>query len=84
MGADKKGRIWIGRIVKMLANDLNVEVEHFEWLPDSADCEHLRLVVGGDQRQIEFRKAVLKDLAHQGLALEAACAKVTRALCKNA
>ncbi len=84
MRGDRKNRIWIGKIVRLLANDLDLKVEHLEWLPDTADCEHLRLVVGGDERRIEFRKALLKkNLAHQDLALEVAYAKVTRALCKS-
>lgn len=45
----------------MLANDLDLRVEHLEWLPDTADCEHLRLVVGGNERRIEFRKALLTE-----------------------
>ena len=65
-----------------MANDLDVRVEHLEWLPDTADCERLRLIVNGDERRIEFHKALLKkNLAHQDLALEVAYAKVTRALC---
>lgn len=80
MQAEEKSRIWIGRIVRMLANDLDLKVEHLEWLPDTADREHLRLVVGGDERRIEFRKALLKDLAHEDLALEATLTKVIRAL----
>ena len=84
MRGDRKSRIWIGRMVRLLADGLDLRVEHLEWLPDTADCAHLRLVVGGDERRIEFRKALLKkNLAHQSMALEAACAKVTRALCKK-
>jgi hypothetical protein len=84
MWEDKSNRIWIGRMVRALANDLDLRVEHLEWLPDSAHCEHLRLVVGGDERQIQFRKALLKNLPHQELALEVVSAQVTRALSKNA
>lgn len=84
MQAEEKSRTWINRIVKILANDLGVGVDHLEWLPETADCEHLRLVVGGDERRIEFRKAHLKDMAHEDLALEAALKKVIRALWKKA
>jgi hypothetical protein len=84
MREERKSRIWIGRMVRLLANDLDLRVEHLEWLPDTADCEHLRLIVDGDERRIEFRKALLKkNLAHQNMALEATYAKVTRALCKK-
>jgi hypothetical protein len=84
MQTEQQSRIWINRMVKILANDLGVGVEHLEWLPDTADCEYLRLVVGGDERRIEFRKTHLKDLAHEDLALEAALTKVIRALRKGA
>jgi hypothetical protein len=85
MREDKRNRLLIGRMVRLLANDLDLRVEHLEWLPDTADCEYLRLVVGGGEKRIEFRKTLLKkNLAHQGMALEAAFAKVTRALRERA
>ena len=85
MRGDRINRIWIGRMVRLLANDLDLRVEHLEWLPSSADYEHLRLIVDGDERRIEFRKALLKkNLAHQNMALEATWAKVARVLCKKA
>ena len=70
--------------MKVVAKDLGVEVSQVEWLPDTADCEHLRMVVGGEERRVEFSKTQIKNLVHHELALEGVLVKVIRALHRKA
>jgi hypothetical protein len=81
---DEDDRVWIEKIVEILAGEFGIEVEDPAWLPDTADCEHLRLVVDGKQKRMNFSKRQIKNFMHHELALERVLVQVLSALGKTA